>query len=256
MDNKKCITNEQEVRVTFAQENKPYDHRIWHGITPAHYVQIASRNAHLRLNVKAAEDEHIFVFDMDQCIYHCDDLVKFDRKSALNHFIKLTKMTESDFDKYESYNDNWMEMFVEKFSEKRNEICCVIDSSDYRTFLSKCNEVNAKLDGLKFRKFLFTNGTKCRTQNILNLIGLEHAFEKVFCADIDEHEHIIKPKKPAFEFVQNHLQAAPKMIHFFDDNPKNIKGARELGWNVYEVKNNLLNQIETAIDSVGGNQTE
>ncbi|GAB4267188.1 MAG: glucose-1-phosphatase [Candidatus Rifleibacteriota bacterium] len=45
-----------------------------------------------------------------------------------------------------------------------------------------------------------------------------------------------KPSADVFHEVCSKLQVVPKQIFFFDDSPQNIKGAKSIGYNAYQVE--------------------
>ncbi|ORD93254.1 YAI5 [Enterospora canceri] len=131
------------------------------------------------------------------------------------------------------------------------DCCPEVDALPCDKYIKRSTEVINKLKGIKQRMFLFTNGTKCRAMKILNLIGLEDVFEKVFCADNAECDYIMKPNPISYSFVEDYLQIVDaRKIHFFDDRRKNVVGAKNAGWNGYQVNENLIEQIDKALQQI------
>lgn len=95
-----------------------------------------------------------------------------------------------------------------------------------------------------FKVYLATNQEKYRTQYILNKMGFGEIFDNIFSSAHVGHK---KPSQEFFESIMKHLDGINKEeIVFWDDQQKNIEGAKEFGFHaeVYTSLENFKNKME------------
>lgn len=87
--------------------------------------------------------------------------------------------------------------------------------------------LNAAIAGLEGRKLVFTNGDEHHAYRILDKLGMTHLFEDVF--HLGHADLLPKPNLATFHrMMQKHAVVAEQTV-FFEDSPKNLKPAAELG---------------------------
>lgn len=83
------------------------------------------------------------------------------------------------------------------------------------------------LSVLPGRKLIYTNGSEAHAAGVLDRLGIARHFEAVF--DIAAAGYLPKPDRTAFEIcLGRHAITAERTI-FFDDMPRNLEPAAELG---------------------------
>ncbi len=87
--------------------------------------------------------------------------------------------------------------------------------------------LDAALAALPGRKLIYTNGSESHAERVLTRLGIADHFEAVF--DIVAADYEPKPERGPFErLLRRHAVAAEGTV-FFDDMPRNLAPAAELG---------------------------
>ena len=87
--------------------------------------------------------------------------------------------------------------------------------------------LDAALARLPGRKLIFTNGSVPHAEGILDRLGVARHFEAVY--DIAAADYVPKPDRTAYEGVVRRHALTPAATVFFDDMPRNLAPAAELG---------------------------
>lgn len=83
------------------------------------------------------------------------------------------------------------------------------------------------LSALPGRKLVFTNGTVAHAHNVLNHLGIVDHFDDVF--DIVAADYIPKPERGCYEAFLARHDVDPVRAVLFEDLPRNLRPAHELG---------------------------
>ena len=195
------------------------------------------------------EDEKLFVFDLDFCLYNSEELKKFEDEKAKNIFVEKNKDTGFEWDHCNKTIQPWAKLFLKVCKIKIFEFFNEIDVCDFSKFLNKNEKVIEALTNVKHRKVLMSNGGKKRIEKILSIIGLENTFDVIFAPDSNAPGMpLMKPEIEAFGFVEQKMGVKNSQnVYFFDDNLKNIEGAIKKGWNCFHVTKNICEKIEEAL---------
>ncbi len=87
--------------------------------------------------------------------------------------------------------------------------------------------LDAALSRLPGRKLVFTSATTTHAERVMTKLGIEHHFEDIF--DIVAADYIPKPHvEPYNRLIDRHI-IDPKTSAFFDDIPRNLKPAADIG---------------------------
>ncbi len=212
---------------------------------PTRFIEMCSRNAHL-VHENPANDECVFVFDIDYCLYKNDDLLNKEVADVRSAFFAHSQLVESP-DNEKIWEDSlnqfnlFRQLFHNKFGIHPKDFCDKYDLLDFGSFIKPDEELIKIFKELKFRKFCFTNGSLKRAKKILEVLQLHDVFEAVICADTEDLEMIVKPMPSAYQFVEKYI--GTRNIHFFDDSFSNIKAAQDLGWKIMHVVNDIKSCI-------------
>ena len=109
-----------------------------------------------------------------------------------------------------------------------------IDYSLLQKDLDLANEIK-KLPG---EKIIFTNGTKKHAQKVMEQLGIENNFKKIF--DIVDANFIPKPEIEPYKKMISIFGINTKNSMFIEDIAKNLLPAHELGMNTAWVENDDL----------------
>lgn len=88
-------------------------------------------------------------------------------------------------------------------------------------------ELNALIKAMKGRKIVFTNGDEKHAVRILAKLEMTDLFDGVF--HLEHANFIPKPQMATFEKMMATHGVNPKTAAFFEDSPKNLKPAHQLG---------------------------
>ncbi len=84
----------------------------------------------------------------------------------------------------------------------------------------------------QFHLALLSNTNEIHWQGATDAVDLDAKFDKLFLSFETGH---FKPAEAAYTQVMEHYSCAPREIYFLDDAEKNVRAARSLGLNAYQV---------------------
>lgn len=118
---------------------------------------------------------------------------------------------------------------AEEFGISPEEMCReALENIDFEGLLDPDPELAQELRNLGVPLYLFTNSTETYARRVLAALGLSEVFAGVFAIAFLGWEG--KPSRAAFERVEKALPPGPGRLALADDNPQNLRVARELGW--------------------------
>ncbi|MGD2134182.1 MAG: pyrimidine 5'-nucleotidase [Maricaulaceae bacterium] len=91
-----------------------------------------------------------------------------------------------------------------------------------------CAILRANIAALPGRKFVFTNGSRGHADRVLDKRGLTGLFDDVF--DITASAYAPKPMRDAYERFVAHCGVDPRRAAMFEDIPRNLAPAAEMGF--------------------------
>ncbi|KRH93641.1 pyrimidine 5 -nucleotidase [Pseudoloma neurophilia] len=197
--------------------------------------------------LKPVHDERIIIFDIDKTLYR--EIPGNERetqrgKNDPKNTVKSKPVNDKSINSVRS---------PQNYSTTNKENRAL----NFQTLLSKLQtnqELKDFLDSLPYKKFCFTNNTIQGSKKILEKLGVLSCFEVVFAKDNTIYKSsIVKPNKCAYEFVSNLLKIANnKNIIFFDDEGRNIIGAKSVGWNAVRIRKNdeLIDRVKKTLEKL------
>lgn len=102
-----------------------------------------------------------------------------------------------------------------------------VHDEDLSDLLRPDPALRALLGRLPGRKIVFTNAPRAHARNVLGLLAVGDAFERVIA--LEDQGYVPKPKPLAFERALAQVGAAPAGTVFVDDTHMNVMAARRLG---------------------------
>lgn len=87
--------------------------------------------------------------------------------------------------------------------------------------------LDAAIEALPGRRFVFTNGSAAHAERVLAKLGVADRFEGVF--HIEAADLVPKPAPATYDRMISAFGIAPRATCFFEDSAKNLEQARVLG---------------------------
>lgn len=110
-------------------------------------------------------------------------------------------------------------------------------------------ELNARIAELPGRKLVFTNGDERHATRILNRLEMTDLFEAVF--HLEHANFIPKPNLVTFERMMTAHKVDAMRSAFFEDTPRNLKPAFELGMKTILVGPKSIDNADSFVDFKG-----
>ncbi|ELA41842.1 uncharacterized protein VICG_01194, partial [Vittaforma corneae ATCC 50505] len=188
-------------------------------------------------------EESIMIFDVDYCLYENAEL-----RAAESAFINTRERelfgdSEMTFKQLKKKHGS-MKIGLMKDYGMTIEQIKQNDFMDTCKFLKPDDELKGLLESIPLKKYCLTNGFGEKIKSILEALGINECFEKIYCSNDEniEEDWILKPKESAFKFLMNDLGIDPGKviskqfkIYYFDDLLENVMAAKELGWDARKV---------------------
>ncbi len=95
------------------------------------------------------------------------------------------------------------------------------------SFLKKDTVLRSELEGLNYKKFVFTNGSKEHVKNIITHLGIEDQFDDVF--DIVDAGFHPKPEAKAFDLMLKKFNIKANESLYIEDIAKNLSIGKKRG---------------------------
>ena len=212
------------------------------------FIEISRRIEEAVKNIKPLdEDEKLFIFDVDHCLYHSLPLLEHEARNAERWFLEKSSHTLQEFKNFVDMGIYWVEIFYLYAKQHPSWFLEKVDNFEFTEFIKERPALVEAIKNIKHRKIIFSNAGKQRVLSILTILGIQNEFEYIFVADSIDTDFMLKPKESSYEFVEKAMGIKEtRNIYFFDDNYKNINGAKLRGWNTYMVNDNIIEQIEKA----------
>jgi putative hydrolase of the HAD superfamily len=106
--------------------------------------------------------------------------------------------------------------------------------------------LNAQIDDLSGRKLVFTNGDERHALRILSRMGMQNLFEDVF--HLGDAGLIPKPNTATYQLMITKHKVNPLTTIFFEDSPKNLRPAHNLGMTTVLVGPKALDNQDGFVD--------
>jgi putative hydrolase of the HAD superfamily len=107
-------------------------------------------------------------------------------------------------------------------------------------------ELNTMIAALPGRKLVFTNGDGRHAERILKKLAMTSLFDGIF--HLEHADWIPKPNMVTFERMMAAHEVTPASAAFFEDSPKNLKPAHQLGMKTVLVGPKALGNTDDFID--------
>ncbi|MCW5725755.1 MAG: pyrimidine 5'-nucleotidase [Maricaulaceae bacterium] len=111
--------------------------------------------------------------------------------------------------------------------------------SDPRDFLDFVHDIDltvigpdpdlaARIRALPGRRYVYTNGSLRHAENVVSRLGIVDCFHGLF--DVEAAQFAPKPRPEGFARFAARFGVDPRIASFFEDSPRNLKTAYDLGY--------------------------
>ncbi|BAI81106.1 pyrimidine 5'-nucleotidase [Deferribacter desulfuricans SSM1] len=192
------------------------------------------------------------VFDLDNTLYPPDKSILKEVDKKINEFMVFKVGISSDdvdslrreyWDKY----GTTLNGLIKHFNINPHEYLEFVHDVCYDKYFCRDDLLIKILSEFDEKKYIFTNGSKKHALNVLERLGIKEYFEQIF--SIEDTDFHPKPYKKSFDFFVERSGINPKETIFFEDMPKNLRGAKELGFKTALVWDKS-DEFDYAFDSI------
>jgi len=181
--------------------------------------------------MKELSDIRHWIFDLDNTLYSSETNVfaKIDGKMCDFIMDNLNVSREEALKIKNNYFHNYgttLNGLMKKHDIDANLFLEFVHDIDY-SFLNKNPDLNEQIKNLPGEKIIFTNGSKKHAERVIEKLGIEENFNKIF--DIEECEFIPKPEIEPYEKLIKTFDLDCKKSIFFEDIAQNLEPAHILG---------------------------
>ena len=172
-----------------------------------------------------------WIFDLDNTLYSSSTNVfaKIDKKMCQFIMDNLHLSKEEALKIKNDYFHNYgttLNGLMKKHNIDANLFLEFVHDIDY-SFLNENSELNEEIKNLPGEKIIFTNGSKKHAERVMERLGIQENFKKIF--DIEACEFIPKPEIEPYQKMIGEFQVDCKKSIFFEDIAQNLEPAHKLG---------------------------
>ncbi len=102
-----------------------------------------------------------------------------------------------------------------------------VHAVDVGSRLSFDRRLHEVLSGISIPSYVFTNGSRCHVDRVVSALGLDGLFHDVFDIRVDNYKP--KPQPGPYQAVLNRLELAGEQCVMVEDQPQNLKTAKDFG---------------------------
>jgi putative hydrolase of the HAD superfamily len=185
-------------------------------------------------------DIQYWIFDLDNTLYCSSTNVfgKIDKKMCEYIMEKLNVSRQEALkikDQYFHEHGTTLNGLMQKHNIDATHFLEFVHNIDY-DFLKHDEMLNQAIKKLPGEKIIFTNGSKKHAIRVIEKLGIDSNFEKIF--DIVDSDYIPKPDINPYKKLISTFKIQCSKAILFDDIAKNLEPAHALGMRTAWVENN------------------
>lgn len=173
-----------------------------------------------------------WIFDVDNTLYpaECDLFSQIHIRMAefvaktLSLNLEAAKLVRREY--FTKYGTT-MRGLMEEHGVDPNDYMAYVHDVDYSP-IKRDDALRQLIEGLPGRKLIFTNASLEHGQKCARQLGVEDLFDGWF--DIRDAAYEPKPDMAAYHKFAARFEVEPQRAIFFEDTLKNLKSAKQLGW--------------------------
>lgn len=206
---------------------------------------VSSSEKPIPINQNHVLEVNDWLFDLDNTLYASStkvfDQIAINIVNFLREFLNLSEAQAKEAQQHYSQNHGTT---LAGLQAEEHEI----NPTDYFDYVHKvdishlkpCNQLQQGLSKLMGRKIIYTNATAKHANRIMDQLHIRHFFDDIF--DIEESGYICKPNKSSFDQLIEKHGVVPQKSMFFEDLPRNLKTASQLGFKTVLVSEHTENK--------------
>ena len=177
-------------------------------------------------------DIGVWVFDLDNTLYpgHCDLFSQIDARMTAYVAQKLDlSLDRAHALQMKYYHDHGATLtgLMDEHGTEPHEFLKFVHDIDLSN-LARAPRLRDEISALEGRKLVFTNGSQAHAERVLQGLGLDDLFDSVFA--IEHTDFVPKPAPQSFSKLMRAHHFEPHHAAFFDDLPRNLATAHDLGF--------------------------
>ena len=189
-------------------------------------------------DISTFEGADTWVFDLDNTLYpsECDLFSQVDAR--MTAFV--ANLLNLEYDKaralqksYYAEHGTTLNGLMTRHGVSPKRFLDFVHDIDYSP-VSAAPALTRHIEALPGRKLIFTNGSRGHAERVLDRLGAAHAFEDVF--DIEAANFAPKPDPKAYARMVAKHGVTPERAVFFEDIPRNLAPARDMGFRTVLVR--------------------
>ena len=182
----------------------------------------------------SADLSHVdyWVFDLDNTLYpaECDLFAQIDQRmtSFVAEYLSLSRDDARKIQKeyYATHGTTLNGLMLNHNMDPADFLHFVHDID--LAVVPELLDLRKAIENLPGKSFVFTNGSRGHADRVVEKLGLTGAFEGHF--GIEDADYLPKPNQPAFDRFHNQFGIEPKSSIMFEDLPRNLKTAHDMGY--------------------------
>ena len=175
---------------------------------------------------------HQWVFDLDNTLYpaECDLFAQID--------VRMTRYVADTLKLPDHEARRLQKKYYAEHGTTLNGMMSVhgIDPMPYLDFvhdidlspIPELSELRSAIQALPGQKIVFTNGSQKHADRVVDKLGLSGVFDGYF--GIEDAGFLPKPQRVAFDRMHERFDIAPEKAVMFEDLPRNLKTAYDMGY--------------------------
>ncbi|KAI9310108.1 pyrimidine 5'-nucleotidase [Dichotomocladium elegans] len=190
-------------------------------------------------------DEPVFFFDCDNCLYDKSLGVHLlMRQKIVKYFVKMGIPEHEAIELRARYHIDYglaLRGLQKHFQVDALQYDKEVDGSlPLDDLIKQDPALRQMLEGMKIKKWIFTNAYYLHGERCLRLLGIDDQFQGMTFADYRVPDFACKPELESYKQAMAEAGIEdPTLCYLVDDSASNIDAAKSLGWTTVHVTDDL-----------------
>ena len=184
------------------------------------------------VNLSPAKELKAILFDLDNTLYPAErDLFSLIDVRINRYMEEVVSIAAPDVDglrrRYWKDYGTTLQGLILHHQVDPEEYLDFVHAVDVGSRLTSDERLQQVIAGIGIPSYVFTNGSRCHVDRVVTALGLNGLFQDVFDIRIDNYQP--KPHPGPYQAVLRQLQLSGDQCVMVEDQPQNLKTAKELG---------------------------
>ncbi len=184
------------------------------------------------VTLSSARELKAVLFDLDNTLYPAErDLFSLIDVRINRYMEEVVDIAAPDVDglrrRYWKDYGTTLQGLILHHNVDPEEYLDYVHAVDVGSRLSSDDHLKQVIAGLGIPRYVFTNGSRCHVDRVVSALGLNGLFQGVFDIRIDNYQP--KPHPGPYQAVLKQLKLNGDQCVMVEDQPQNLKTAKELG---------------------------